>query len=89
MYEKNNYKLGYFVARDKWTTVVAKIIEIKGVTEGKKIPGIKPYYNGQEVIAMFYQVDPETENIYEKCNEKTFLNIRPILCPGNFSYYQL
>jgi len=89
MYHKNKCKFGYYVARDKWGYTVAKIIQIEGVNEGKKILGKSPYFNNPKVFAEFYRVDPDDENIKEKCNAQTFLNINEVLCPGNYSYYKL
>lgn len=89
MYHKNKCKFGFYVARDNWSYTVAKIIQIVGVTEGKKIIGKNPYYNNPEVIAEFYKIDPNEDNLEKKCNSVTFLNVNKLLCPGNFSYSKL
>lgn len=89
MYHKNNCKFGFYVARDNWQATVAKIIKIVGVTEGQKIPGKNPYYNNPEVIAEYFRVDPDENNVEKKCNSETFLNNGKLLCPGNYSYYKL
>ena len=76
MYKENNYKFGFFVVRDSWTTVKAKITGIENVTEGAKIKGRHPYYGNPKVKAEFYK-------------NGTFQKVGFISCAGTFSYSKL
>ncbi len=77
MYNYNDHKSNFWVQRDNWENVIAKIISISDTTEGQKIPGKKPYYNNLAVIAEFYNLDLQLLDTGELKN------------PGNFSYNML
>lgn len=77
MYNYNHHKFNFWVQRDNWDNVIAKIISISDTTEGQKIPGKKPYYNNLTVIAEFYNLDLQLLDTGELKN------------PGNFSYNML
>lgn len=77
MYYANNKKYGFFVQRNTWSNVIAKILEIDGVKEGDDIQGKNPYFNNQKVIAKFYKLDNDG-NRSSTTGE--------LSCPSNYSY---
>lgn len=84
MYYANEKKFGFFIKRNYWGRLIAKVISIEGVIEGEEIPGKKPYHNNPIVIGEFYIE-------YEKkwCLSENLDNISEISCPGNYSYHML
>lgn len=87
MYHHNNMQFGFYVIRDSWATVIAKIIEIEGVEEGKPIPGKFPYFKNQTVIASFYKVDnTEDDAAAVLCMFGKNIGVDKISCPGSYAY---
>ena len=89
MFYKNNFLLGFWVRRDNWKNVKAKIILIDGFEEGKRPKGCGryPYFNykadenkegPRQVLAEFYNASTN-ELMSRDC----------ISCPGNYSYYMI
>ena len=87
MFYKNNFLFGFWVCRDNWKNVKAKIILIDGFEEGKRPKGCGryPYFNykadenkegPRQVLAEFYNAST---------NE--LISRDYISCPGNYSYY--
>ncbi len=86
MYYKNEKKFGFWIQRDSWAYVIAKVVEIKGVKEGENIPGVKPYFSNPIVIAEFYKT-VENMNFAEIKNpKKIFLEKNNLSCPGTYAY---
>lgn len=84
MYYYNNKKFGFWVRRNSWENIIAKIILIENVIEGQKILGKYPYYKNQKVFAEFYKIDSLAENLLPIGNA---INIGEISCPGTYAYF--
>jgi hypothetical protein len=81
MYQKHR-KFGFWVRRNTWGTVIAKIVGIRGVVEGKSISGKGPYYGVKGkgspfVYAEFYRGFSRPEK---------YLNRGTLSCPGTYAY---
>lgn len=87
MYHKNNCQFNFYVIRDSWSTVIAKIIGIDGVNEGDSINGKPPYYGNPKVYAELYKVDDNESDIAERlCHSGCFIEETELSCPGTYAY---
>jgi hypothetical protein len=88
MYHLNGCRYGFFVKRNTWGRIIAKIIEIDGVVEGDRIKGRDPYYNNPKVKAEFYRVEGARyiSNPIDYCISDSFDNVNEISCPGTWAY---
>ena len=87
MYKENNNKFGFYVIRDSWGTVIAKIISIEGVEEGEDINGNAPYFGNPKVNAEFYKVfDNEEDYAFRLCNDYNLIDVKELSCPGTYAY---
>lgn len=82
MYHENNCKFGFYVQRNSWAQVCAKITDIYGVFEGQRIKGAPPYFDNPKVRAEFYDLDKLTGEL--KFKNKGFLS-----SAGTFQYILL
>ena len=90
MYHKNNCTLDFYVVRDSWKTIIAKIINIENVIIGKKIIGKYPYYNNPKVLAEFYKVpDNEVNESWRFCTQNNLIETNFLSCPGTYAYSQI
>ncbi|MEO9849225.1 MAG: hypothetical protein ABJF65_00240 [Reichenbachiella sp.] len=81
MYIRNDYHFGFWIVRNSWGTLMAKVTGIEGVKEGEKIKGKHPYYNNPAVEAeLYYQTEIASEKP-GKFKEKYYVS-----GPGTFSY---
>jgi len=81
MYYENNKQFGFWIKRNCWANVIAKIINIDGVIEGEEINGKEPYYKNPKVFAEFYK---QTKK--ENCNLENLINVSEVSCPGTGAY---
>lgn len=87
MYYSNQKKFNFYVIRDNWVTIIAKVVAIENVEEGKSIKGRYPYFGNPIVIADFYKVEQnETGKPAELCKQGEFIERTQLSCPGNYSY---
>ena len=78
MYLNNNCKYGFYVQRDSWATVFAKILEIENVIEGNTIAGLAPYYN---------MPNGKNPKVYgEIFKNGIYKGVKEIPCPGSYGY---
>lgn len=90
MYHRNNCKYNFHVIRNSWSTIIAKIVKIENVIEGKKIIGKYPYYSNIKVYAEFYKViDNEIDKAFRLCTIENFIEMNLLSCPGTFAYSQI
>ncbi|MEM6524685.1 MAG: hypothetical protein AAF693_12860 [Bacteroidota bacterium] len=74
MYYANNKKFGFWVERDSWERIIAKVTGIEGVQEGQPIPGKQPYHDHVPVQCEIYDLDGE------------YKNKQTLSGPGTFAY---
>lgn len=87
MYEQNNFKFGFYVIRDSWATIIAKVVNIEGVDEGNPINGISPYFGNPKVYAEFYKVlDNEDDAALNLCHYGNLIDVKELSCPGTYAY---
>ena len=87
MYEQNNCQFEFYVIKDSWATVIAKVVNIEGVNEGNLINGISPYFGNPKVYAEFYKViDNEDDDIIYQCHKGNLIDIKELSCPGTYAY---
>ena len=61
MYYKNGKQAGFWVRRDSWRNIVAKVVSISGFKEGSlKGVGRFPFFNDAEVYAEIYKIEGGT-----------------------------
>lgn len=100
MYHENNCQFGFFVKRNSWATIIAKVTGIEGVEEGKEINGPPPYFGNPnpKVYVELYKLQNNSylENIPNdfliECNQwnpNLFIEINELPCPGTYSYEML
>lgn len=92
MYHDNKCKFGFYVIKDSWRTIVAKVISIQNVKEGEKIIGNEPYYNNPLVTAEFYKVDDNEKINIDDLNEgsRIYNSHTDILSvAGSYAYKQI
>jgi hypothetical protein len=87
MYKANNYSFGFYVIRDSWETIIAKVTGIEGVEEGSPIYGRAPYYGSPKVYCEIYKVEDNTAaRAVDLCHTGRFVEKTEISCPGTYSY---
>lgn len=74
MYVANNNRAGFYVRRDSWTTVIAKVISVGGQTEGP-LPGEAPYFKNPKVRMDVFFNDGRLKARDEE-----------MPCPGTYAY---
>ena len=77
MYVANGEKTGFFVRRDSWGSVYARIRTIGGQEEGP-LAGEPPYHGNPEVIMDVFSNDGTLKNENEVMS-----------CPGTYAYSQI
>ena len=77
MYVANGNKAGFYVRRDSWSTIYARVVTIDGRTEGP-LRGRPPYYGDPTVtMDVFYN-----DGSRQKSNQM-------LSCPGTYTYTRL
>lgn len=74
MYEANNNKAGFYVRRDSWSTIYARVATVAGRTEGP-LQGKPPYYGNS----------PVTMDVFNNNGSVQGTN-QPLSCPGTYAY---
>lgn len=74
MYEKQGNKVGFFVVRDSWANIYAKVTSVGGKQQGP-LKGKPPYY-GNPVVKM---------DVYNK-NGTIQKTDQLLSCPGTYAY---
>ncbi len=77
MYVSNGERTGFFVRRDSWSSVYAKVRTIAGQVEGPLV-GEPPYYSNPEVVMDVFRNDGSLKNAHELMS-----------CPGSYAYTQI
>ncbi|WP_145114263.1 hypothetical protein [Gimesia panareensis] len=77
MYVDNGNKAGFFVRRDSWSSIYAKVISIEGKSEGP-LTGTPRYFGNPEVIVDIYKNDGSLSKASDVLS-----------CPGTFAYSQI
>ena len=93
MYHDNDFKFGFYVVRNSWATVIAKVIKIENTKEGQKIPGKPPYFSNPKVMAEFYRVDDnfliDADILIQQCTHENLISIDELRCPGTYAYSKI
>jgi len=77
MYQDNGDSAGFFVRRDSWSTVVAKVLSIDGMETGT-LAGKPPYHGNPPVLMAVYNNDGTIQKESEVMS-----------CPGTDAYTQV
>ena len=77
MYVDNGNIAGFFVRRNSWSSIYAKVITIEGKSEGP-LDGTPRYFGNPEVIVDIY-----------KNNGKLSRSGELLSCPGTFAYTKI
>ena len=85
MYEANGRKFGFYIQRNSWKTVLAKVTLIEGVQEGQPIPGTPPYH-GTPKTAPKVKVEIYRAKVLKECSESTMIEATELSCPGTYAY---
>jgi hypothetical protein len=94
MYVQNGNRADFWVRRAKWTTVIARVVDVASKTEGP-LTGTPPYYGNPSVTAQFFNVhtgDPlggEARVLMEEfapLRSRSTDHERPLSCPGTYAY---
>ncbi|MBB3208936.1 hypothetical protein FHS27_004770 [Rhodopirellula rubra] len=77
MYHDNGDTAGFFVRRDSWSTIIAKVVSIDGQESGE-LPGKPPYHGNPPVLMTVYNNDGTIQKEAETMS-----------CPGTYAYSQI
>lgn len=77
MYTDNNKSIGFFVRRDSWSSIYAKVVSIAGKESGP-LEGSAPYYGNPTVMMLVYNNDGTIKSGPEEMS-----------CPGTYAYEQI
>lgn len=75
MYVANGNRVGFFVVRDSWDTIFAKVTMVNDREEGV-LPGDPPYHGNPPVMG----------EIYKKSTGRLVQKAVKISCPGTYAY---
>lgn len=78
MYSHNCNTVGFWIQRESWGNIVARVLSIDGQASGA-LPGKPPYYGIPKVIVAIYASADGTLK-----DSATLLS-----CPGNYSYREI
>jgi len=85
MYYAYGCKYGFYIQRNSWKTILARVVSIQGVQEGQPIPG-KPPYHGTPKTAPMVLVKIYRATVKEDCHQNNFLEETYLSCPGTYAY---
>jgi hypothetical protein len=84
MYTENDNKVGFWVIRNSWRNIIARITMIGNQTHGK-LKGRSPYYNSPDVFCELYDLNTgklvQNRFKYLEKDGKTTIS-----CAGTYSY---
>lgn len=74
MYQANGNKAGFWIRRDNWGRIVAKVLKVGGKERGA-LPGKAPYFGNPAVLAVF--VESASGQVKDQSQ---------VSCPGTGAY---
>ena len=77
MYAGNDDSVGFFVRRDSWSSIYAKVVSIAGKESGP-LDGKPPYHGNPTVMMLVYKNDGTVKSGPDKMS-----------CPGTYAYRQI